>query len=188
MNRREVLRYTALGTGTAVFAPLLSTILSGCGTGVTEAAENYQPIAFTADQFSLVRDIADIILPATETPSATDVNVHITIDEIVARTYEDADKATYLEGFADLEKWLAAQKYSELSNAEKESLLINLETNPEGGNDLVRTAYLHFKQQVIAFYLSSEQIAENELNYLPVPGTYEPCINLEEVGNKKWAI
>jgi hypothetical protein len=188
MNRREVLRYTALGSGTAVFAPLLSSILSGCGKSAIESADNYQPVAFTPAQMELVKDVANTILPATDTPSATDVNVHIVIDEIVGKTYSEEDKKVYLDGFSALEKWLEIKGYRDLTAEEKETMLTELEKEGAENAEQVQTAYLHFKQQVIAFYLTSERIAENELNYLPVPGVYEPCIKLEEVGNKKWAI
>lgn len=53
---------------------------------------------------------------------------------------------------------------------------------------LLNESYRHIKQQTIAYFLSTEEISTNHLNYLPVPGKYEACISLESVGGKAWAI
>ncbi len=188
MKRRELLKYTALASGTAVFAPLASSILAGCGRKPVENALDYQPEVFTADQFKLVTDIADVILPRTDSPGASDVGVPETIDSIVANVYETADQDLYKAGMVSLAAFMEDSGYMKKSAEEKLTFLRdfemgNLET-PEG----VDRAYMHLKQQIIAFYLSSEAIAENQLNYLPVPGEYQPCITLEEAGGKAWAI
>jgi hypothetical protein len=126
----------------------------------------------------------DVILPRTDTPSATDASVHVMADKIVGEVYAEEDRQAYLSGIAQLESWLVDNGFN---NADARlSLLMTIE-----GGDIpkdVNDAYLHLKQQVISFYLTSELIAENHLNYLPVPGAYEPCITLEEAGGKLWAI
>ena len=61
-------------------------------------------------------------------------------------------------------------------------------TSTEEKDQMAKSAFLEFKQQTIAYYLSTEEIATNYLNYLPVPGTYESCISLESVGGKAWAL
>jgi hypothetical protein len=188
MKRRELLKYTALASGTAVFAPLASSILAGCGRKPVEDALNYQPEVFTTDQFKMVADMSDVILPRTDSPGASDVGVPETIDSIVANVYEKADQEAYKAGMTSLAKFLEESGYSEMSPEEKLSFLRDFETGNMNGPEGVVGAYMHLKQQIIAFYLSSEAIAENQLNYLPVPGDYQPCISLEEAGGKAWAI
>lgn len=53
---------------------------------------------------------------------------------------------------------------------------------------LLNESYRHIRQQTIAYFLSTEEICMNHLNYLPVPGKYEACISLASVGGKAWAI
>jgi len=48
--------------------------------------------------------------------------------------------------------------------------------------------FQELKQQAIAYYLSTEEINTKYLNYLPVPGEYQACIPLSEIGGKAWAI
>ncbi|MCA6079121.1 gluconate 2-dehydrogenase subunit 3 family protein [Fulvivirga sedimenti] len=188
MKRRELLKYTALASGTAVFAPLASSILAGCGRKPVEDIPNYQPEVFTTDQFKLVTDMADIILPRTDTPGASDVGVPQTIDSIVGNVYEKADQEQYKAGMTSLERFMGEAGYTKMTPEEKLGFLRDFETGNLNGPEGVVGAYMHLRQQIIAFYLSSEAIAENQLNYLPVPGEYEPCITLEEAGGKAWAI
>ena len=89
-------------------------------------------------------------------------------------------KSSFKEGFSALKIFL--DKQTDLSKAI---------ANIEGGNDVpeqVKESYLDIKQQAIAYYLSSEEVATKFLNYLPVPGPYVPCITLEEAGGKAWAL
>jgi len=186
MNRREILRYTALLTGSAVCSPLMSTILSGCTTGQKENQESYQPQFFSKEQYKLVMSVVDIILPKTDSPAGTEAGVHQTIDSIIAKVYKKEEKEQYASSFAKLENYLLEKNFEKLNVEEKTQLLQSLdEGNPA---DPIRKAFKDLKQQSIAFFLSNETIAENYLNYLPVPGDYEPCISLSEAGGKAWAI
>ena len=78
--------------------------------------------------------------------------------------------------------------FLELSPANKLTILQKVENSTENVSKEVNRAYLDFKQQTIAFYLSSEEIGEKFLNYLPVPGEYIACISPDEVGGKAWSI
>ena len=181
MKRREVLRYTAYATGVAISAPLLSSLLSGC-TEVDSSLDGLQ--FFGKHDFEILKDIVDTILPKTDSPSASDVGVHNTIDLMVGTVYSEEDKAAYKNGFATLISNLG--DFSNMNDEEKLSHLQNLEKGSTPKD--VLKAYIDLKQQTIAYYLSTEEIAKNYLNYLPIPGDYESCISLDEVGGKAWAL
>lgn len=187
MKRRELLKLTALATGAAVCSPLAGSILSGCTSAPLETASGYEPVFFTPKQFEFIQDFVDTILPKTETPGATEAGVHRTIDSIIANVYSPEDQETYKTNFATLQKTLETNDWENMKQEEKIAFLQKFElSNEMEGKGLA--GYIHLKQQTIAFYLSSELIAENELNYLPVPGEYKPCITVEEAGGKAWAI
>jgi hypothetical protein len=185
MKRRELLKLTALATGAAVCSPLAGSILSGCTTAPLETSAAYEPVFFTSNEFNFLQNFVDTILPKTDTPAATEVGVHRTIDSIVAKVYSPEDQKLYKTDFTVVQQLLEENGWENMKHDEKIQWLQKLELDMEGKG---RSGYLHLKQQAIAFYLSSELIAENELNYLPVPGEYKPCISLEETGGKAWAI
>lgn len=184
MNRREILKYTAMMTGVAVSGPLLSSILSGC-TVQKESLSDFQSQFFSKEDFQIVQRLVDTILPKTDSPAASEVGVDQTIDTIIARVYSKEDKDAYAKKFSSFIRYLNDQSFMEGNEDEK---LTILEKANESEQDDVRKAYLEFKQQTISYYLTSEEIGEKFLNYLPVPGAYEPCIPLESVGGKIWSL
>lgn len=186
MKRREILKYTALVTGSAICMPLLNSLVAGCATGEQQQTDGYLPRFFNEDQFELLKTVVDTILPKTESPSATDVNLHQTIDSIVNTVYKPAEKEEYKKEFVELESYLKEKDFMDLDQEERVQILKTLDHAK--GTDMVNRAFVHLKQQTIAFYLSNETIAKNFLNYLPVPGEYESCTSLSDVGGKAWAI
>jgi hypothetical protein len=91
----------------------------------------------------------------------------------------------YANRFSSLVNYLNSEGFDEADEDEKFVILKKADQSEQGE---VRKAYLDFKQQTISYYLTSEVIGEKILNYLPVPGAYEPCIPLESVGGKIWSI
>lgn len=197
MNRREVLRYTAWITGSAISASLASAILSGCseqpieqnqakGTNISSSASLLH--FFTPEQFTLVGLLADTILPRTDSPSATDVKVHTTLDFMLGQVFDSAYQTTFKSDWLALEKHLNQQQFLQLEPPAQIDVLQALELSQKDETADAKKALVEFKQQVIAYYLTTEEIGKNFLNYLPIPGFYKPCISVDEVNNKAWAI
>jgi hypothetical protein len=178
MTRREILKYTSLLTGTAIAAPLMTSVLSGCHEGHTAVAD-YEPQFFSSEDFSFLTELIDVILPKSDSPAASEVGVHQLIDKMVAEVYDEPAQKAYQEQFSALKNGLADHQGDDLLTA-----LNNLLTDTGSAS---RGALLTIKQQTVAYYLSTEEVSMNFLNYLPVPGEYEGCITTESVGNKAWA-
>ena len=178
MTRREILKYTSLLTGTAIAAPLMTSIISGCHEA-HQVQTDYLPKFFSTEDFKLLTDIVDIILPKTDSPAASAVGVHQLIDRMVAEVYDESAQEGYQEGFNALK--------ASLDTDADLDLLARL-TDIMGAKDTpAHQSLMTIKQQTVAYYLSTEEVSKNFLNYLPVPGEYEGCITTESVGHKAWA-
>lgn len=197
MNRREVLRYTAWITGSAISASLASAILSGCSEQSAEQNQakgtDISPNAsllhfFTPEQFTLVGLLADTILPRTDSPSATDVKVHITLDSMLGQVFDSNYQTAFKIDWLALESYLGQQQFLQLEPTAQVEVLRSLELNQNDNVASAKKTLIEFKQQVIAYYLTTEDIGKNFLNYLPIPGFYKPCISVDEVNNKAWAL
>ena len=94
IDRREALRKTALLMGAAVSASALTGILQGC-----KAAPEltYKPDFFTEDQARLISEVAEIIIPKTDTPGAKDAGVPGFIDQMLKECYKKEDQDEFLE-------------------------------------------------------------------------------------------
>lgn len=192
MKRRDILKYTALATGAAVSGPLLSSLLVGCQSEITESGAEEVLHFFSREEMALVKDLVDLILPKTDSPSASEVGVHRVIDAMIGTVYAEKDQASYKKGFASLASYLkeaaAGKEFVSLAAEVKLPVLQELGRSEDASASASRQALLNFKQQTVAYYLSTEEIGKNYLNYLPIPGAYDACIQLSEVeGGRAWA-
>lgn len=182
MNRRDILKYTALMTGAAISAPILVS-LSSCNPNSIKTGKDYELSFFYEEEFIFLSKIVDIILPETDSPSATQVGVHQMIDHMIGKVYTDQSQSDFKTNFSPFRKNLSGKDESEWPD-----VLKTMEASTNRRKDNAFEAYQSIKQQTIAYYLSSEEIGTKYLNYLPVPGKYMPCISLEEAGGKAWTL
>ena len=194
MNRREAIQRTAMVLGYAVSAPALMAIVNGCKA---TPELNYKPVFFTEDQARLVGELAEILLPKTDTPGAKDVGVPSFIDLVLKDCYQQKDKDRYLTGL---------QTFDEEAKKNFGDLFIDLD--PEKQKQHVKTIHdqaveadrkgefkkegrpfiLMTKELTLLGYFTSEVGATKVLQYEPVPGAYHGCLPLAEAGNgKMWA-
>jgi hypothetical protein len=190
MERRQILKYVAAVTGTAICAPLTGALLSGCDKPVKSSQGPIAPLGkdgqfFDAKALQDLSRIMDVILPKTSTPSASDVNVHLIMDNMFAKVFKPDYQQGFLTNFKALNDWLVTQGFAAATTSDQIKLLMQLEQSKQP--KAASMAYLDIKQQTIAYYLSTEEIAEKHLNYLPIPGGYTPHISVQEVGGKAWA-
>ncbi len=194
MNRREAIQRTALVLGYAISAPALMAVLNGC-KAVPEL--NYIPVFFTEDQARLVGELAEIILPKTDTPGAKDVGVPSFIDLVLKDTYVQKDKDRYLKGLAEFEEMARknfGDSFIELDpEKQKEHVKAVHDQAVEAGRNGEfkkedRPFILMTKELTLLGFFTSEPGATQVLQYEPVPGAYHGCIPLTEAGNgKQWA-
>ena len=169
-----------MATGAALTVPLTSSLLTACSEVKKVEESNYMLSYFNEEDFSSLQDMLDIIIPKTDSPSAVDVGVHQMIDTMVGKVYNPAQQKEFSEKFIALQTFgsskLSVENFKSLMNSAEEK------------DQEAKSGLLGLKQQAVAYYLSTEEIGKNYLNYLPVPGAYEPCISLESVGGKAWAL
>lgn len=189
MNRRQILKYSAILTGTAICAPLTSVMLSGCSETLQKVPKTkIPPRFFDPEDFTLITQLMDVILPKTDSPSASEVSVNYILDNMFDQVYKSDYQIAFIEKFSQLKSFLAAGNFDSLITKQQETLLLSLDSLPEDQRNDAYWAYIDLKQQTVAFYLNTEEIAENYLNYLPIPGEYKPCVSVKELGGKAWAI
>ncbi len=180
MERRELIRLVTLATGAALAVPLSSSLLTACNKVEKIKDSNYMLSFFNDEDFSSLQKMLDIIIPKTDSPSAVDVGVHQIIDTMIGKVYNPEQQKEFSEKFAALNTYAG-------SNTSMKSFK-TLMASEDKNDQIAKTGLLELKQQAVAYYLSTEEVGKNYLNYLPVPGAYEPCISLESVDGKAWAL
>jgi hypothetical protein len=199
MNRRDALERVALLVGGVVSAPTLLAFLEGCTPGNQSGAAAFS--GFTKDQLSLVAEIAETILPATDTPGAKDAKVAEFIELMLKDCYYPKDQNSFASGLEEISKKgfakaSADERVKLLTEAEDYAYQFREETSQK--RKLANDSQQPFEEPGVPFfslmkeltllgYFTSEVGATSALDYVPVPGRYEGCTTLEP-NQKAWAL
>jgi hypothetical protein len=183
INRREALKRTALLLGVA----LSPSILAGALRAQTPAAgAAAKPVYLTAAQFATAAAAAERILPRSDTPGAADVGVPAFIDLMVAEYMTPAEKQSFLAGLADLDAagvQAHRKAFPQLSGAEQDALLKRIATAAQGKTG---TFFHQLREVTLAGYFTSETVGKTVTHYDPIPGPFQGCIPIAQVGNVVW--
>ena len=177
MTRREAIRRAALAAGVA----LSPEWLAFAGRAQTPAAKTY----LTAAQGAIVSAAAERILPRTETPGAIDAGVPAFIDRMYGEVMSPAEQKTLLEIVDEIDGAAKVQggSFAALPAAQQDAVLRTVASNnvsrKPNAFDLLRSA-------TILGYFTSEPVGKNVLHYDPVPGAYDGCVPIDQVGRRNW--
>ena len=109
MSRRDAIRHVALLMGGAVSAPAILGLLSGCSAEPdADADAEWKPKFLTQAQGALVAEVAEIMIPRTDTPGARDVGIPAFIDTMLKDAYSKDEQERFVAGLADFEARRAA--------------------------------------------------------------------------------
>ncbi|TLU99410.1 gluconate 2-dehydrogenase subunit 3 family protein [Dyadobacter luticola] len=199
MKRRDALGRVALLMGGTLSAPTLLAFLEGCkSTTETSSAITFP---FSPERKALVSEIAEIIIPKTDTPGAKEAKVGEFIELMIKDCYTGKDQESFEKGLKELEKKDfmkadAAKQTAMLKESEAESTKeLTKETEEkkkytEAGKEYTDAPvpfFRLFKELTLLGYFTSEQGATLALDYVPVPGRYDGCIDLKP-DQKAWAM
>lgn len=174
MNRRKLLKNIAIMTGGALSANVVAGVLSGALAQESISVDN--PV-FSDAQLELVAEIAQMIIPDTDTPGAKAALVHDYIHAIVGDWYYDDERENFMAGLNAVDPTFMSS-----DEAGRTAILTALD-NEESDE---KTFFAEFKELTLVGYFSSQIGAEEELRYEQYPGPYQGCVPFEEVG-RTWA-
>lgn len=185
MDRREVLRL--LATGTALQLTPLRWRMLGREARVLLSSQAI-PRTLNTHQHSTVSALAELILPRSDTPGATDVGAADFIDLILTEWYDEADRSRFLNGIADVDartKALFGHDFIDCSPDQQGQILIALGEQLAGAWSLHDrylaesppdpTFYSMLRRLTLTAYYTSEAGATEELHFEIIPDRYQGC-------------
>jgi gluconate 2-dehydrogenase gamma chain len=188
ISRREAIRRAALLYGVVVS----SDWLAAADPAFAEASPGQQarPAApgrrLTPAHAALAGAVADRILPRTDTPGAADVGVPAFIDLLYGEFMSPAERQMLTDGLNAVDAAARAAHgsgFTTLTADRQDALLRTIARAEEGTSQgffrLIRSA-------TILGYFTSEQVGRNVLHYDPVPGRYDGCVPIDQVGRRNW--
>jgi hypothetical protein len=212
MNRRDALLRVATMVGATMTLPGMgsSALADTLEASATQRLVTGKPVLFTADQDALVAELADVIIPTTNTPGAKAAKVNEIIDVVLKDCYKKPDQQAFIDGLAQTQKMSQdayGKAYTQLDNAQKIDIMKKLEAEAKlirkvqqdttgGGQQdvqipkekLRQTPFFYMlKDLTLMGYFTSEIGATQALEYVAIPGKFEGCVPLKP-GQKAWAI
>jgi gluconate 2-dehydrogenase gamma chain len=187
MHRREVLRLLATGSLLQLAPSNLFAVLREAHSLVHSQTSLR---TLNAHQHATVKAMAEMIIPRTDTPGASDVGAPEFIDLILSEWYDDVERARFLSGLLDVDsrsQTLFGNDFVDCSSVRQSDILIALgekmaEEVREQARPLRRhgasaptNSYAMFRQLVLTAYYTSEAGATDELHFEIIPGIYQGC-------------
>ncbi len=192
IDRREALKKTAWIMGAAVSASTVAAFLQSCKSAPDL---NYKPVFFNEDQARIVSELAEVIIPKTDTPGAKEAGVPNFIDMMLKDCYKEEDQKGFLDGLAKFDAdakaaygdsfvYLKPEQKLEYVKKANETAVAEVKKDPSAKRPFILKA----KELTMLGFFTSKPGATEVLQYEAVPGAYKGCIPLSEAGNgKTWA-
>jgi gluconate 2-dehydrogenase gamma chain len=174
VNRRALLlgAVVLLGGGAAL------TRFNRKTTGVSTATGP----AMSAEQFALLEQITEVMIPATDTPGAIAAGVPAFVRQMLAEWASTGSRDQVAGVLEAVEKHAWARfgaAFVELPPERRHAVVRGFDEERMGRQD---PAYSKFKYLVLVGYYQSEAGATQELRYELIPGAWRACVPLTEIG------
>ncbi len=206
MDRREAMLRVATLMGTAVSAPLLSGLLYSCETKTGN--QDVKVTSVVSDKHrAMMEEIAELIIPATDTPGAKEAKVPEYMMIMLSDCYPAADQQRFFKGLDDLNARAEKEHGNSFLDCKPEqqvALLLEEEKRANSQKDQLNKARAQaataaerekaidtpffgmIKEMTLVGYFTSEPGATKALAYVHVPGRWSACEPLQP-NQKGWA-
>lgn len=190
MNRRDLFKMIAAATGMAMVGGDL------LAQGVTAADSSSVSAAFTAADIALLDDVAETILPRTDTPGAKESGAGAQIAKNISDCFTSQQRTIVKEGLLALQAACLHRyqhKFAALTPEQKHSILTELDTaaKTQMAQPSSPPAAPHYftilKQQSIFVFFTSQVGATKALRHLPIPGRWDGNFPYKK-GDRAWSL
>jgi gluconate 2-dehydrogenase gamma chain len=178
ISRREALRRAALLAGVALSPELLTFV----GRAQTPASKTY----LTTAQGAIVSAAAERILPRTDTPGALDAGVPAFIDRFYGEFMSAEERQLLVKGLEDIDaaaRTAHGAPFASLAPAQQDGVLRGIANTQQTANP---SSFGLLRSTTVLGYFTSEVVGKNVLHYDPVPGAYDGCVPIDQVGRRNW--
>lgn len=134
----------------------------------------------------LLAELAETIIPQTDTPGAKDTYTHLYILKMMDDCSSKEDQRKFVKGLKAFEKFFSrtGQTFLELTPAQKEEAAYQIE-NKKDVPEEVLAFYNTVKSLTIQGYLTSKYYLSNVQVYELVPGRFKGCVNSQPLKGSK---
>jgi hypothetical protein len=167
MKRRELIQSLSLISAHALFPVVLGGFVLSCKQSTPPTNDL---LFFNEKDIVTIRQIIDVIIPATGALSASQVNTHLFLDEVFAKCMTREQQTLVREGLTGFTPTFQAA-------SDRSALLTDLDQKAYQGNEDAAW-FIPVKQYTLIGFFTSQEGTTKASNYVPIPGDYKgdiPC-------------
>jgi len=188
MNRRSYLKKIAI----------IGTLASAFSGYKWYMVNHFVEFSSLLEKELLIAEIAEVIIPQTDTPGAKAANVHKYIIDVIANCNDVKIQNHFIWGLEELERYTIShyeKSFLKCNLSEKNNVVQYFADNASykysilnkiNNKLLGESFFLKFKGLTIEGYCRSKLGATQGLAYDYIPGNYEACIPIK-VNQRSWA-
>lgn len=174
MDRKEAIRYISFLLGGTLVG--MEAMLTGCRT--------VDKGLFSEADMAYLDEIADTILPETQTPGAKAAQVGQFMTVIVSDCYDEKEQAIFQKGMNvlnDLSSSKFGSSFIKLTPAQRHELLVQVDNEQKqymkNKKEEEPAHYFRMiKELALLGYFTSKPGCTQAKRYMPVPGKYIGCV------------
>lgn len=156
MNRRLAIKQVLIFAGGLALLP-------SCLRNEGKVSIQLQHLDISAAQEKLLAEIAELIIPKTNTSGAKDLGLHLFVLKMLDDCYDKAEQEQFINGL---------KAFEGLEGAELKQLLTEANANKPGLAKEISQFFSIMKSRTIGGYLNSKYVMSNLVIWELVPGRY----------------
>jgi Gluconate 2-dehydrogenase subunit 3 len=169
LTRREMIKLTA---GAVVVAPIVGLAKAQAETDpaiASAASQNKAPLFFTPNEFALVDELTEMIIPTDDhSPGARAAGVATYIDKRLAESFEEEPKKSWREGLKlidSLSQESFGRAFLEATPEQRIELLTRISQNEMSPKKTEETFFKELKLSTARAYYTSKIGIHTEMQY-----------------------
>lgn len=162
-----------------VTTPLWASVFN---TANTLTVFTQDGLFFTEKEMTILTDVAELMIPRTDVPGATDAHVINVLDGLMLSWAGNETKQRYKSIVSQIDQISVSSykvNYQNATRPERQNLLTELDklAFAERGSELSKS-YRKLKEMIFHIFYTSEEASPN---FMLVPGTYKGDISKEQL-------
>lgn len=166
-----------------VFVSAGAALLPRCMEDKSKASVIVKNFNINAGQETILAEIAETIIPKTETPGAKDISAHLFALRMVDDCFKKEDRDKFVKGITAFESFAnqqAGKPFTEADVVAKEKIIAMLNADNKSETDL-GFFYQSMKRLTIQAYTTSQFYLTKVSVYQLVPGPFRGCVPVSKI-------
>jgi len=155
-------------------------------------------LSFLDNHQSMIADLAEVIIPRTDTPGAKDAGVGSFVTRMVKEQCDRKTQNNFIDGLKDVESYTSdhySKRFSDLTLSQQQEIVTRFQQKGKPYPGLVgkvehkflgKSFFTTLKEATVIGYCTSKAGATQQLAYDYIPGSYNGCMPVAP-NQKAWA-